>query len=133
MLVGIQRGEGLDAKEGGKKQGLESSKQGWGTVMEQGKIVPWMRVLIRPGGLREPRHNRGKGPLLLEPMGKEVDTHIGQPGPHLDDFCPRGHRSPLWGVARAALGALELPLTPQAIEMTNTHIKGSMSLGDLVE
>jgi hypothetical protein len=33
MFVGIQRGEGLDAKEGGKKQGLESSKQGWGTVM----------------------------------------------------------------------------------------------------
>jgi len=66
-------------------------------------------------------------------MGKEVDTHIGQPGPHLDDFCPRGHRAPLWGVARAALGALELPLTPQAIEMTNTNIKGSMSLGDLVE
>jgi hypothetical protein len=66
-------------------------------------------------------------------MGKEVDTHIGQPGPHPDDFCSRGHRSTLWGVARAALGPMELPLTPQAIEMANTNIKGGMSLGDLVE
>jgi hypothetical protein len=37
------------------------------------------------------------------------------------------------GVARAALGPIELPLTPQAIEMAHTDVKGGMSLGDLVE
>jgi hypothetical protein len=35
--------------------------------------------------------------------------------------------------ARTALGPIELPPTPQPIEMANTDLYGGMSLGDFVE
>jgi len=62
-----------------------------------------------------------------------MHTHIRQTGPHLNDLCTRGRRLTAWGVARAALGPIELPLTPQAIQMANTDVNGRMTLGDLVE
>src|SRR6478672_6176375 len=38
-----------------------------------------------------------------------------------------------WSLARAALGPIELPPAPQAIQMANTDVNGRMTLGDLVE
>jgi len=92
-----------------------------------------MRLLMGLYGLLELGHYRLKGPVLIEPMGKEMHAYIGQVRPHLDDRCPGGRRPQPWGVARSALWPIELPLVSQAIEMAHTDIKGSMSLGDLVE
>jgi hypothetical protein len=133
MLVGIKRGESFDAKEGGKKQRLKTAKQGLLAVMSQGKVVTRMRVLMGLYGLRELGDNRGKCPLLLEPLGKEMHAHIGQTGPHLHDLCTGGRRPTAWGLARAALGPIELPPAPQALQMANTDVHGCMTLGDLVE
>jgi hypothetical protein len=66
-------------------------------------------------------------------MGKEMHTDIRQTGLYLDDLGSGGRRLMTGLVARAALGPIEMPPTPQPIEMPHTDVKGCMSLGDLVE
>ncbi len=41
-------------------------------VMQQGKVIARMRLLIGLYRLRELSHNRVKGMLLVEPMGKHM-------------------------------------------------------------
>jgi hypothetical protein len=66
-------------------------------------------------------------------MVKEMYAHIRQTRLHPDDLGS-GPRGPMSGlVARSASGPIELPLTPQPIEIAHTDVQGGMSLGDLVE
>src|SRR5712691_2990036 len=92
-----------------------------------------MRMLIGLYGLLKLADNRLKCPLLIEPLGKEMHAHIEHTGPHLDDLSPRGRRPTAWSLARAALGPIELPPAPQAMQMAHTDVNGRMTLGDLVE
>jgi len=101
--------------------------------MYEGKVVIGMRVLIGSDRLLELRHHRVKSPLLIEPMGTEMHPDRRQTGLELDDLGSGGRRPSRRLVTRTALGSIELPPTPQAIEMAHTDVKGSMSLGDLVE
>jgi hypothetical protein len=96
-------------------------------------LVSVKGLLIGEDGLLKLRYNRVEGPLLSEPMGKEMHAHIREMRLYPDDLGSGAPwlRSGL--VARSAFGPTELPLTPQAIEMAHTDVQGGMSLGDLVE
>jgi hypothetical protein len=72
MLVGIKRAEALDTQQGGKKQRLKMALKRSLTVMQQGKIVSRVRLLMDLYRLPELSHNRLKGMLLLEPLGKHM-------------------------------------------------------------
>ena len=72
MLAGIEPREPVDTQQGGKKQRLKAAQKRLLTVMEQGKVIAWMRLLIGLYRLRELSHNRVKGMLLVEPMGKHM-------------------------------------------------------------
>ena len=72
MLASIELREPVDTQQGGKKQGLKAAQKCLLTVMEQGKVIAWMRLLIGLYRLRELSHNRVKGMLLVEPMGKHM-------------------------------------------------------------
>jgi hypothetical protein len=43
-------------------------------MMQQGKVIARMRLLIGLYRLRELSHNRVKSMLLVEPMGKHMHT-----------------------------------------------------------
>jgi hypothetical protein len=75
MLARIKLGEVLDAKEGGKKEGLKTVTQRLLAVMSQGKVVVRMRVLMGLYGLRELGDHQVKGPLVVKPMRKEMHAH----------------------------------------------------------
>ncbi len=133
MLVGIELGEAFDAKEGSQKEGLEASPQGLVAVMQEGKVVIRMRLLVARDGLLKLSDHRVEDALLIEPMLKEMEAYRGQTGLYPDDLGPAGRWPMTGGVARAPLRAAKLPLTPQAVEMTDTDIEGRMTLGHLVE
>ena len=75
MLARIKLSEVLDAKEGGKKEGLKTVTQRLLAVMYQGKVVVRMRVLMGLYGLRELGDHQVKGPLVVKPMRKEMHAH----------------------------------------------------------
>ncbi len=133
MLVGIELGETFNAKERGKKQGLKASPQGLVTVMHEGKVVTRMGLLMGRDSLLELSDSRVEGVLLIEPRLKEMHAHRGQTGLDADDHGVGGRRPMRGSVARASLGSAQLPLTSQAVEMTDTDIEGRMTLGHLVE
>jgi hypothetical protein len=133
MLVGIELGESVDAQEGGKKQGLKPSPQRLVTVMQEGKGVVGMGLLIGLDGVLELSHHRVKSALLFEPMLKEMHAHIEQTRLDSDDLSAGGRRSMTGSGARAALGAAELPPSSQAVKMTDTDVKRDLTLGHLVE
>ncbi len=133
MLVGIELGEPVEAKEGGKKQGLKASPQRLVTVMHEGKVVIGVRLLMGCDRLVKPSHNRVKGACLIEPMRKEMHAHRGQTGLYADDVGAGGCMLMTGGVARASLGSTQMPLTSQAVEMADTDVKRRMTVGDLVE
>ncbi len=133
MLVGIELGESVNAKEGGKKQSLKPSTKGLVAVMQEGKVVIGVRLLMGCDRLVKPSHNRVKGACLIEPMRKEMHADIGQTGLDADDVGAGGRRPRTRGVARASLGTTKLPLTSQAVEMADTDVKRRMTVGDLVE
>ena len=54
--------------------------------MPQGKVVARRRVLMRLDCLGELGHNRAKGPVLVEPMGKQMHADTRQTGRHLDEM-----------------------------------------------
>src|SRR6516162_3038710 len=89
MLVGIKRAEALDTQQGGKKQRLKMSLQRSWTVMQQGKVIAHMPLLIGLYRLRELSHNRLKGMLLLEPLGKHMHADTCQTGRNLDQLSRR--------------------------------------------
>ena len=72
MLVGIKLAEAVNTPQGGKKQRLKAAHKRLRTMMQQGKVVARMRLLIGLYRLRELSHNRVKGLLLVEPMGKHM-------------------------------------------------------------
>jgi hypothetical protein len=74
MLVGIKRAETVDTPQGGKKQGLQAAQKRLLAVMHQGTVIARMRLLLGLDRLRELRHNRVKGMLLVEPMGTHMHT-----------------------------------------------------------
>jgi hypothetical protein len=133
MFVDIELGESIDAQERGKQQGLKASPQGLITVMQEGKVVTGMGFLVDGDGLLELRHYGVEGTLLIEPVLKEMHAHIGQTGLDADDAGAGGRRPMTGGMSRASLGSTKLPLTSQAVEMTDTDVKRRMALGDLVE
>src|SRR5229473_1677907 len=92
MLAGIEPGKAVDTQQGGKKQRLKAVQQRLLTVIQQGKVVARMRVLMGLDRLRELGHHRAKGILLVEPMGKQMHPHKRQMGRDLDDLGARGNR-----------------------------------------
>jgi len=75
MLVGIKLAEAVNPEQGGKKQRLKAAHKRLLAVMQQGKVIAWMRLLLSLYRLCELSHNRRKGLLLVEPMGKDMHAH----------------------------------------------------------
>jgi hypothetical protein len=96
MLVGIELGQSVDAQEGRNKQGLKPSQQSRLTVMQEGKVVVGMGLLMGLDGLPELSHHRVEGPVLIEPMLKEMHAYIEQTGLDSDDRGA-GSRRPMTG------------------------------------
>ncbi len=70
--MGIKLAEAVDTPQGGKKQRLKAAHKRLLAVMQQGKVVARMRLLLGLYRLRELSHNRVKGLLLVEPMGQHM-------------------------------------------------------------
>src|SRR5712691_3208177 len=68
-----------------------------------------MRVLMGRYGLRELGDHQVKGPLVVEPMCKEMHAHTRQTGPDADDRCSRDSRPRGWRLTRTSLAPIELP------------------------
>src|SRR5438552_15192322 len=79
--------------------------------------IAWMHECMGLDRLRALGHHRGKGLLLIEPMGKQMPPHTRQTGYDLDDLCARGHRPMACSVTRAALATIEPPGDPPPIDM----------------
>jgi len=86
MLMGIERGESVDAKQRRKKQRLKAVQKRRLAMMQQGKVVARMRVLMRLYRLGELSHNWAKGLVLVEPMGKQMHADTRQTGRNLDEM-----------------------------------------------
>ena len=74
MLAGIEPREPVDTQQGGKKQRLPATQKRRLPVMQQRTVIARMRLLIDLYRLRELRHYRVKGVLVVEPMGKHMHT-----------------------------------------------------------
>ena len=55
-------------------------------MMQQGKVVARMRVLMSLYRLCELGHHRAKGLVLVEPMGKQMHADKRQTGRNLDEM-----------------------------------------------
>jgi len=132
MLVGIERGEPVDAQQGRKKKRLKAVHKRLLPVMQQSKVIIGIRALMGRYRLRELGHNRAQGLVLVKPMGKKMHAHIRQMGCDTDDGYATGHRLTAWRLTRASLAPIELPLSPPPVEMTDTHGHGSL-LDNFVE
>ena len=133
MLVGIERGQRLNAAQRRAKQGLNAAQQGLLPVMQQRKIVVWIRLLLVRYRLLEPSHNRAKGIVLVKPVSKEMHANKRQTGRYLHDGCVSGHSRGGGGLARAPLGPIELPCGTPPIQMADADRYGCLPLGGLVE
>src|SRR5262252_5161919 len=133
MLMRIERSEAVDTTQGREKQRLKAAPQRLLPVLQQGKGVIGMRVLVSHYRLLELGHDRAKCPLLIEPMGKKMHAHKRQTECDADNLCARGDRRAAFSVARTALGPIKRPLHSQPIEMANAHWHQSLSLGNLCE
>ena len=131
--MGSERGASVEAKQGGKKQGLKAPKPRPLAVRHQGQVVACMRALMGGYHLLEAGHNRAKGMRLVEPVGQEMHASIRQTGRALDKRCARGTRAMAWRLTRAALTTIELPVSPPAVDMAEAHCQRSLSFGSLVE
>src|SRR5712691_3604969 len=128
VLAGIEPGEAVDTQQGGKKQRLKAVQKRRLTVMQQGKVIARMRVLMGLYRLRELGHHRTKGILLVEPMGKQMHPHKRQTGRDLDDLGARGNRPRAFSLTRASLAPIESAGGPPAGEMTKSHRKRYLPL-----
>src|SRR5215470_6420651 len=102
-------------------------------VMQQGKVIFRMRLLIGLDRLRQLGHHRAKGIVLVEPMGKQMHPDTRYMGRDPDDLCARGNRPMPPSVTRAALATIEPPSDPPAVDMAKAHRNRSLPLADLVE
>jgi hypothetical protein len=89
MLMGIELAEAVDVQQGGKKQRLPATQKRRLTVRQQRKVIARMRLFLGLYRLRELSHNRGKGMLLVEPMGTHMHTDAGQTGRNRDQLALR--------------------------------------------
>ena len=55
-------------------------------MMQQSKVIARMRVFLRLYRLGELGHNRAKGRVLVEPMGKQMHADKRQAGHNLDEM-----------------------------------------------
>jgi hypothetical protein len=58
-------------------------------MMQQRKVIVRMRLLMRLYRLGELGHNRAKGLVLVEPMGKQMHADTRQTGYNLDEMALR--------------------------------------------
>jgi hypothetical protein len=65
MFMGIECGESVDATQRRKKQGLKAAQKRRLAMMQQGKVIARMRLLMRLYRLGELGHNRAKGFVLV--------------------------------------------------------------------
>ena len=72
MLMGIKGGEAVDATQRRKKQRLKAAQKRRLAMMYQSKVIARMRVFMRLYRLGELGHNRAKGLVLVEPLGKQM-------------------------------------------------------------
>ena len=107
MLTGIKRAETVDTQQGGKEQRLKALQDCRLAMMQQGKVIVRVRLLIGLDRLRELGHHRGKGLLVVEPMGKQMHAHTRHMGCDPDDLCATGHRPVALSTTRAALTTIE--------------------------
>jgi len=131
--MGIEARQWLDPHQGGKEQRLKTAKQGLVAVMQQGKVVVGMTLLLDRDGLFEAGDNRCEATLLSEPTRQELDADTRQMGRALDQRPAGTHRTAQAAVARSAFGPMQLPCGPQAVEMAHAHVHGDLTLDNLVE
>ena len=86
MFLGLEGGEAVDATQRRKTPGLQAVQKRRLAMMQQGKVVARMRVFMRRYRLRDLGHNRVQGPVLVEPMGKQMHADKGQTGRNLDEM-----------------------------------------------
>ena len=55
-------------------------------MMQQGKVIVRMRLLMGQGRLRELAHHRAEGIVLGEPMGQHMHADKRQTGDNLDEM-----------------------------------------------
>ena len=70
MLAGIELAEMGNPQQGRKKQCLKPALKRQRTVIQQGKVIVWMPLLMGFHRQRELSHYRAKRLALAEPMGK---------------------------------------------------------------
>ena len=75
MLVGSKGGEGLDAKQGRKKEGPKAATSRLDAMRPQRKVICWLCALMGLNRLLETGYHRRQGLLLVEPMSKKMHTH----------------------------------------------------------
>ena len=84
--MGIECGESVDATQRRKKQGLKAAQKRRLAMMQQGKVIARMRLLMRRYRLGELGHNQAKGLVLVEPMGKQMHADKRQMGHNVDEM-----------------------------------------------
>lgn len=131
MLVGIKGGEGLDAKQGRKKEGPKAATSRRGAMRHQSKVVFWLCSLMGLNRLLETGYHRLKGLLLVEPLGKQMHTHTRQMRCDVDQRTASGGAA--CRVARASLGPITLPGSSQPIQMAHAHRNRSLHVSALGE
>ena len=109
MLVSIERGESVDAKQWSQQECLKAALQRLLPVMQQRKVVVGMRSLMGLDRLLELVYNWAKCPVLIEPMRKEMHANTQQTGRDPHERCAGENRWTVFGLARATLGPVELP------------------------
>src|SRR6266851_2971166 len=102
-------------------------------MMQQGKVVVRVRVLMGLDRLRELGHHWAKGLLVVEPLGKQMHPHTRQTRRDLDDLCQSGPRPRAFSGTRASLTAVEPPGGPPPVDMAQAHRNQYLPVGGLVE
>jgi len=105
MCMGIEGGESVDATQRRKTQGVQAAHKRRRAMRQPGTVIARMRGLLRLYRLGELGHNRAKGLVVVEPMGKQRHADTRQTGHHLDEMPLR--RSLFF---EHALGAVALGL-----------------------
>ena len=133
MLTAIELAETVDPEQGRKKQRLKAVQNGRRAMMQQGKVIVRVRLLMGFDRLREVSHDRAKGLLVVEPLGKHMYPHTGHMGCDLDHCRTRAHRLRARSVPRAARATIEPPGSTPAVDMAQAHGNHDLPLGGLVE
>jgi hypothetical protein len=84
--MGIECSESVDATQRRKKQCLKAAHKRRLAMMQQGKVIARMCLLMRLYRLGELGHHRAKGLVLGEPMGKQMHADKRQTGHNVDEM-----------------------------------------------